>query len=163
MIEAERDWSLSSALRALTDDDAERGAAPEVEAALLAEVSARAWRRRQRRAVAAVAVAAGLVLSVAVPTWWLTDRRLLTPPSGEAAEVATPFFPLAYGSVPAANPHIVRLEVPRVALAAFGVGPIGAGVVSRQDTVLADVLVGEDGLARAVRFVHAVDRQAVRE
>ena len=75
-----------------------------------------------------------------------------------AATPATAFMPLVYSALPYTNAHIVRLEVPRAALKHFGLAPAespaGASPVSR-DTVLADVLVGEDGLARAVRFVRA--------
>lgn len=63
------------------------------------------------------------------------------------------FFPLRYSNVPVSDVRIIRLEVPRTALAAFGVDPRDA-TSARPDAVLADVLVGEDGLARAVRFVH---------
>jgi hypothetical protein len=67
-------------------------------------------------------------------------------------EVFTDFFPLAFGDVPASDGHLVRLQVPRTALETFGVASFGsAGDVS--STVLADVVVGNDGLARAVRFV----------
>jgi hypothetical protein len=63
-------------------------------------------------------------------------------------------MPLMYGNVPMTDGHLVRLEVPRLALARFGLASpdmIVAEAAGR--TVLVDVLVGEDGLARAVRFV----------
>ena len=45
---------------------------------------------------------------------------------------------------------------PRTALASFGLTPPDAAADIRStDTVLADVLVGDDGLARAVRFVRS--------
>lgn len=67
------------------------------------------------------------------------------------------FYPLAYSSVPVTNGRLVRIEVPRSAPVAFGVDPISL-VSSRRGAVLADVVVGEDGLARAVRFVrHAAE------
>ena len=52
--------------------------------------------------------------------------------------------------------QIVRLEVSRAALASFGLTPIDALDGSASGTALADVLVGADGLARAVRFVRPV-------
>jgi hypothetical protein len=64
-------------------------------------------------------------------------------------------MPLAYSAVPFTEAHIVRLEVPRRALASFGLMPIETVDSSGDSTVVADVLVGEDGLARAVRFVPA--------
>ena len=53
-----------------------------------------------------------------------------------------------YSNVPVTNGHTVRLELPQAALTSFGLEADDAS-----GTVLADVLVGQDGLARAVRFV----------
>ena len=50
--------------------------------------------------------------------------------------------------MPVTNGQTVRLELPRTVLSSFG---LDAG--SASGTVLADVIVGQDGLARAVRFV----------
>jgi hypothetical protein len=50
------------------------------------------------------------------------------------------------------------MDVPRTALSRFGV--ISADGMDRATgTVLADVLVGDDGLARAVRFVHRISKE----
>jgi hypothetical protein len=68
------------------------------------------------------------------------------------ADTVNAFYPLAYSIVPATNGQIVRIEVPRSAPVAFGLDPINF-VSTGHGVVLADVLVGEDGLARAVRFV----------
>jgi hypothetical protein len=62
------------------------------------------------------------------------------------------FYPLQYSTVPVTNGHIVRIEVPRSAPVAFGLDPVDF-VSAKRGAVLADVMVGEDGLARAVRFV----------
>jgi hypothetical protein len=77
---------------------------------------------------------------------------------GATAIVESEFFPLAYSNVPVTGGHIVRLEVPSASLAAFGVDPVDT-VSPRPDAVLADVVVGEDGLARAVRFVRPSGRE----
>lgn len=77
-------------------------------------------------------------------------------PAGSAATsgmVATGFLPLTYSRVPVMDGQIVRLEVPRAALASFGLASIEQLDRGSAGTVLADVLVGQDGLARAVRFV----------
>lgn len=68
-------------------------------------------------------------------------------------EVATDFMPLPYSAVPLTNGQIVRLEVPRSALVSFGLLPVDSVDRAPGGTVLADVIVGDDGLARAVRFV----------
>jgi hypothetical protein len=114
------------------------------------------------------ALAAGLVIATALPVWQLTTRPAIEPspraaavPVGDA-EVATAFYPLAYGTVPVSRGSIVRVEVSPAAFAALGVEPLDASR-SPRDVVLADVLVGEDGLARAVRFVRTLSRNGAQE
>jgi hypothetical protein len=70
-----------------------------------------------------------------------------------AQEVATEFIPLMQGGryAQAEGGHLVRVELPRSALASFGL-PVGAEQAGGR--VKADVLLGEDGIARAIRFVH---------
>lgn len=67
-------------------------------------------------------------------------------------EVTTEFIPIGYAN--AANVQeggqVVRLEMPRYAMARFGV-PINEE--RHAEMVKADVWVGADGLARAIRFV----------
>jgi len=73
-------------------------------------------------------------------------------------EYTTDFYPLSYSDdqKPTESDEVIRLQVirvqmPRPALIAFGL-PVN---VERADVpVKADLLVGEDGLARAIRFVH---------
>ncbi|HEY0169791.1 MAG TPA: hypothetical protein VGB98_01975 [Pyrinomonadaceae bacterium] len=69
-----------------------------------------------------------------------------------AQEIATEFIPLMQGAPyqPAEGAHLVRLELPRSALASFGL-PVGAE--SPGGRVKADVILGDDGIARAIRFV----------
>lgn len=156
--------ALTSALRALAHEDAGRAPADGVEMRLRAEVrtigAARRARLRWRTVAAALVLAA-----VAIPAWRLASR---TPPSPSLAaqpreEITTAFLPLVYSDVPVEGAQIVRLSVPRSALASFGLAPPESS--SAQDaatgassaTVIADVLVGDDGLARAVRFVRAIE------
>jgi hypothetical protein len=81
---------------------------------------------------------------------------------GEPVVVASEFLPLAYSTVPVTGGHIVRLEVPSASLGAFGVD-LADTVSPRPDAVLADIIVGEDGLARAVRFVRPLGNQSVQK
>lgn len=69
-----------------------------------------------------------------------------------AQEVATDFIPLVQGAqyAHAEESQLVRVELPRTALASFGLPVDDAGAAGR---VKADVLLGEDGVARAIRFV----------
>jgi hypothetical protein len=73
--------------------------------------------------------------------------------SEKASEIATDFYPLAYGSAPTFQEggQLMRVELPRAAVARFGL-PVNMDRTS--DRVKADVLVGVDGLAQAIRFVH---------
>ena len=147
---------LAKALRAMAEEDAAVGAAPAVEARLLAEVRAIAEARRRRTLVAALAIAAAVLVALAVPA-----RRMLNRARSDRArvDVTTEFLPLLYSSVPATNVQVVRLAVPRAALASFGLAPLETMDRTSNDTVLADVLVGDDGLARAVRFVRPATGQ----
>lgn len=64
----------------------------------------------------------------------------------------TDFIPLRYGDdhPPMESGEVIRVEMPRSALIALGL-PVN---VERADQpVKADLLIGEDGLARAIRFV----------
>lgn len=76
-------------------------------------------------------------------------------------EVVTDFVPVGYG-----NPldlqdggQLIRVELPRYALARFGL-PMNMNRVDER--VKADVLIGPDGLARAIRFVNSVNYEKRR-
>jgi hypothetical protein len=146
---------LTASLRQMAAADAlTTGASPEVRARLLQEV--RAVARAARRSVMKVyALAAVLVIATAIPVWQLSTRTAADPslhPAAAGFEVATEFYPLAYSAIPVNHGSLVRLELPAASLAALGVDP-AAVTGPQQGSVVADVLVGEDGLARAVRFV----------
>ncbi len=106
----------------------------------------------------AVCAAAAVLLFAS----WIGSQRFLPARSSETrvTEVTTDFMPLVYSSVPSTNLQVVRLAVPRTALVSFGLTPPEPLERASADTVLADVLVGDDGLARAVRFVRpAADQE----
>jgi len=67
-------------------------------------------------------------------------------------EIATEFLPLADANNLTAQDggQLVRVELPRSALLAFG---LPMNIERADEPVKADVLVGQDGLARAIRFV----------
>lgn len=67
-------------------------------------------------------------------------------------EIATDFLPVTYGGSlsPMDNGQVVRLELPRSVLQSFGL-PMNAE--RTRERVKADVLLGHDGVVRAVRFV----------
>jgi hypothetical protein len=158
MSEQHHDEALTRALRAVAQDDETMGASAEIEARLLAEAHLIATAAGRRRAYAvAGALAAALLAAIAIPAWRAATVRVpVIDSAGPAeasarpvpAEIATEFFPLMYSNVPVTNGQTVRLELPQAALASFGIEADDAS-----GTVLADVLVGQDGLARAVRFL----------
>jgi hypothetical protein len=152
--------NVTEALRALAAEDVSLGASTAVEARLMGEVRSIARARRRRIAIVALAAAAVLAIALAVPWKRGADNATAGQPSTSASrggEVATAFFPLTYSSLPISNAQLVRVQVPRSALASFGLAPIDVPASATSGrasaTVSADVLVGEDGLARAIRFV----------
>jgi hypothetical protein len=68
------------------------------------------------------------------------------------AEITTDFFPMSDASALATmdGGHVIRVELPASALVSFGL-PVTADRAGGR--VKADVLIGNDGLARAIRFV----------
>jgi anti-sigma factor RsiW len=69
-----------------------------------------------------------------------------------ASEIATAFIPLdtGRGLAPADSLQLVRVELPRAALVSFG---LPMNVERADQRIKADILVGNDGVARAIRFV----------
>lgn len=68
------------------------------------------------------------------------------------AEIATDFFPLMNREslTQLDGGHVVRVELPRSALMSFG---LPMNMDRANERIKADVVVGNDGLARAIRFV----------
>src|SRR5262245_28866428 len=112
------DDALKHGLRRLREHDEALSASPAVEARLLEEVRKRQPQRRRwsPQLVAALAAATIVIATISITWWSLRDEV----PAAVAQEVTTEFFPLFYASVPAAQKHIVRLELPSAALARFG-------------------------------------------
>lgn len=142
---------LRAALRALAGADAQKHAPARVEALLLQEfrrqhgldvpsqmsVRRRAW----AIAAAAVLVLGAVMLSRSQPV--VVTRR----------EIATEFIPLADGlaSLPMESGQLMRVRLPRAALVWAGLPVDGERL---GESIQADVVFGEDGIARAIRFVN---------
>lgn len=87
-------------------------------------------------------------------------RRFATPITNQAKptepkadiEIATDFLPVTYGGIAnlADGGRMVRVQLPRSAMASFG---LPVNMDRANEWVKADVLVGVDGLAHAIRFV----------
>jgi hypothetical protein len=165
------------------------GAPPRVEARVVAAYRERptghlfgwAW-------LPALAVAAAVVLTVGAGYWRIRPvepvapppvlRASSTPPEAalhkvsiiresairnpqSAMEVATGFFPLRYGTDPRllGNGALVRVRLPRAVLDSFGI-PVEAE--RRMERIQADVLLGGDGQAHAIRFVQPAPQRVPR-
>jgi hypothetical protein len=74
------------------------------------------------------------------------------PSDNHADEIATDFLPLTFtaDSTAPESGHLVRVTIPRSALLAMGL-PMNAERAG--ELVRADVFIGDDGLARAIRFI----------
>jgi hypothetical protein len=70
----------------------------------------------------------------------------------QESENLTHFFLLRYGDdhKPMESGEVIRVQMPRSALITLGV-PVN--VERADEPIMADLLIGEDGLARAIRFV----------
>ena len=160
---------LTASLQALAADDAASGASEAVQRRLLEEV--RRLRHARRRSLLKMSFFAGaLAMVTALPILHLAIRNGGGPSSSPQkvsgrrdAEMVTAFFPLPYSTVPMSGGRIVRLEVARETVLAFGVDTTETTGGAAAHTVLADVIVGDDGLARAVRFVRPVSRGTQKE
>lgn len=142
------EYNLEQALRALAQADPQE-AGPAVKQQLL--VCFRERRTKKRRAYLAVTAAslfAALVLSLALGH----GRGVPQSTSPVALDQESGFITLPYGQsgVPLEQPVIVRLDIPVSELSAMGV-PVNPR--REKEMVRADLLVGQDGVARAVRFV----------
>ena len=151
---------VTAGLRLLAAEMKNVSAPARVEAHLL-----RAYRKRYRRQRAPAGearrwwAAAAAVLLVAAALW-MGGRQPPPPPpvaanSGVAAaeDEDTAFIPLpnAAGSLQDDDVDLVRVELPRSAITALGIPASDDGDA---ESVEAEVLLGPDGMARAVRFLN---------
>lgn len=146
------DPRLLEALAATGDSERHRRASAAVEQHLRAAVRANRAATNRRTQILWLAAAAAIIIAVTTVRWRLAEHETpaAAPASVAAAADAVPadFIPLRYANVPVRNGQIVQIAVPASALASFGLQPAGGG----GGAVNAEVFVGEDGLARAVRF-----------
>lgn len=171
---------MNELLKALADADREREASPAVEMRLRA-----AFRKKYERrvwpyfAAVAAAIAAVIMLSIikttpplkpqvietrevapAVPSTPVvvrneapTPRRVVhRRPSPPKEEIVTEFYPLMEDPLPFERGELLRVSLPAAAMRTVGV-PVSEDRLG--EIVQADVLVGQEGLARAIRFVNA--------
>jgi hypothetical protein len=156
--------ALTAALRSLARSS-EAAASPELEARLLAAFRSRErarplfWRRHRAwmSAVASVLVL-GLALARVAPRPMTEDARPAIAAgaregSDEIEEIASDFFPLQ-GDLDLPDYEgrgLVRVLVPRTTLLAFG---LPMNHERAFEPLQAEVLIGEDGAAKAIRFLN---------
>jgi hypothetical protein len=135
---------LDTALRELADSDALQQAPPRVEQSLRAALRLRPERRRQSPALWWMAAAAA-----ALAAWSVLQQGAPQPVSdpGDAGE----YLALVEGepSDELDAVQVVRVRLPGSALARLGASFAPAGA----EPVEAEVIVGQDGVARGIRFV----------
>lgn len=167
---------LDEALRALATDARRLAVPPRVETALAEEFRRRKAalaRLRSWRGVAAIGIAAAVLLAVGLslnpwsgrqpakpeaPVQQPSPSPSLAPPEtaalGETAVAVdtSAFVLLPYGadSPEAGEGTVVRVLLSRASLASLGVSLSGLG---DQESVLADLVVSEDGTPQAIRLV----------
>jgi hypothetical protein len=169
------------ALKSLAENDQEREAPPQVEARLLAAFQSRRVHHGWRWGIAALA--AGLivgallwpnrapkpavastaqpVVAAPLPAQPATAATVERPPRKPARkiaplqrpkshEVVTDFFPLMNPEPAFERGQMLRVQLPAAAMRMVGL-PVREEHLA--DPIQADVLVGEEGMARAIRFV----------
>jgi hypothetical protein len=175
------DESVQDLLRALAEADASAEAPPEIEVRLRKQFRSRkrkhVWRRSAMWAISAAAVialfvvfagrkpAVGPVNSVVSPpavtvpqsaersishTVVSPPRRAIAVRPRQRQEIVTDFFPLMDPAPPFERGQLLRVELPASAMQMVGL-PVHEERLA--DRVEADVLLGEEGLPRAIRFV----------
>lgn len=170
------------ALEALRDADQSREAAPHVEPHLLQQYRRHRARRLWMRASASAATAAAVIV-MAITMYAHRPQRPPEPPAVSIPptvvpaappadpavhpprpkpvpvrrtaevvphEVYTDFFPLMDLAPPLERGELVRVIVPASTMRGVGMLVMASHL---DDPVEADVLIGQDGLARAIRFV----------
>jgi hypothetical protein len=157
---------MKELLKALAESDRELEAPEAVELRLRS-----AFRRKYARPkwpYFAIAAAAAVVLFVETrPQAQVMQIAVVTPPVAivpvakivprkathrkpPAREVVTQFFPLMEDPPPFERGELLRVSLPASAMRSVGL-PVNEERLT--ETVQADVLVGQEGLARAIRFV----------
>ncbi len=141
-------------LRLLAEDGA-TGAPPALRERLLIE-----FRRRhaRKRLLARVRIATVGAIAAALLVAWVSGdaRRFLTRPDVPAPAMAEStefdFYPLpeAEGLPPIENATVIRVQMPVASLQLMG---LAVNEDNAADPVQADILLGQDGLARGVRLV----------
>lgn len=145
---------MKSDVRELLREAAQAGpiqAPEEIEAVLRGAFRANRQRGRRRQMSFAL-IAASILLTLASALLRVGPNPVPAAVRAPRMERATPFLPMAGRELlaPIEYGHVIRVRLPRATMASFGL-PVNEARTG--ELVSADVLLGEDGLARAVRFI----------
>ncbi|MBV8809164.1 MAG: hypothetical protein JO033_10865 [Acidobacteriaceae bacterium] len=129
-------------------------ASPGTAALVLGAFRAHHERRRRRRVAILTSIAATLVF-VFIAAKLL--RPTAVPNTAEAHFIALPY---GESGVPLEEGVVIRLDLPAADLAQFGVPP---SLRPKSKRVHAEFLIGQDGMARAVRFLPTQKTNSFKE
>jgi len=156
---------LAKAIDRLRAESAKAHMPAEAEHELLVEFDRIRSDHQRRKRNSSWMLATGAVaasIAIVLMTFWIRERPLLEPPASSAAvsedvreseqSSEQGFVPIPYVSqlAPYERAEIVRMEMPVAALIAAGLPMQTADPGARAE---ADVVVGQDGRARAIRLV----------
>ena len=140
---------LARGLRALADSTRDMNASARVEAAVLAQMGSAGTAASASPVTRLLPLAAALILAVGGALWTVRSAHPLRTVS-PAGFLALP----EAGALPEMeSATIVRVSLPVAALPYYGI----AIVDLKADSVLAELLVAQDGRPRAIRFVNDSD------
>lgn len=145
---------LKGAMERLAAESRNAGPPPEIEQAVLAEFD----RANRQRGIRSWSILAG-VIAASIALVLILEHRpgqqppaMPTPVAQDVAGSEQPFVPIPYVTplAPYERAEVVRMEVPVAALIAAGLPMQTADAGAQAE---ADVVVGQDGRARAIRLV----------
>ena len=139
---------LDDAMSRLAAELADTEAPPEIESAVLAVFNRMRRRRRGKYWIAA----AGAIAASIAGVWMIAKNVEHKPTAAQDVQTEQPFVPIPYVLPPAPyeRVEVVRMTLPVAALIAAGFRMQTADLGAQ---VEADVILGQDGRARAVRLI----------
>jgi hypothetical protein len=140
---------LRDSLRALAEATP-RTAGPWVEHGLLTRFRERHDKKRRRAYIAGIAASVAIAVGSYIALSHTGGAIQSVRPAADDQLSGFITLPYAQSGVPLEQPVIVRIDIPISQLSLMGLVATPTGA---KDNVRADVLVGQDGVARAVRLV----------
>ncbi|MDQ2777561.1 MAG: hypothetical protein M3Y57_22000 [Acidobacteriota bacterium] len=143
------DHDLRDGFRALAEVTP-RTAGPSVQHELLVRFRERRHNKRRRAYIAGIAASVAMAVGSYIALSHNGGGVQSVRPAVDDQLSGFITLPYAQSGVPLEQPVIVRVDIPVSELGLMGLAVTPAGA---KDNVRADVLVGQDGVARAVRLV----------